>query len=132
MPATPKLAFSHHGVGEGRSCEHTAGASPHHHPSLRSETACTTILTMFPTKVAIRPTDSQQKSKLRVLPKPSLVGSGGPLLGGLEVGGKGLPPGPRRFDREVTDWLLGEEMMLCATKADRNTTSSTNGYEYWT
>lgn len=87
---------------------------------------------MFPTKVAMRPTASQQKSKLRVLPKPSLAGSGGPLLGGLEVGGRGLPPGPVRVDREVTDWLLGEEMMLWATNAVRNTTSSTNGYEYWT
>ncbi|KFX87747.1 hypothetical protein V490_08043 [Pseudogymnoascus sp. VKM F-3557] len=82
---------------------------------------------MLPTNVPIRPTDSQQKSKLRVLPNPSLVSSGGPLLGGLEVGGSGLPPGPVRFDREETRWLLGEEMMLCATNADRNTTSSTNG-----
>jgi hypothetical protein len=90
------------------------------------------MLTMLPTKVPIRPTDSQQKSRLRVLPNPSFLGSGGPLLGGLDVGGSGLPPGPVRFDREVTDWLLGEEMMLCATKADKNTTRSTNGYAYWT
>jgi len=62
---------------------------------------------------------------------PSFVGFGGLLLGGLDVGGNGFPPGPVRLDREEMDWGFGDERMLCVTNVVKNTSSSTNGYAYW-
>jgi len=82
---------------------------------------------VFPIKVQIRATDSQQNRRLRILPNPSFLGSGGPLLGGLDVVGKGLPPGPVKFERDETDWCVGDEIMLCATNDTRKTTRSING-----
>jgi hypothetical protein len=88
------------------------------------------MLIVLPMKVRMIPILSQQNRRLLVLPKPSFFCTAGPLLGGLDVGGKGFPPGPVMFVR-VETVLLGEVMMLCATNATKNTRSRTIGYAKW-